>query len=214
MDTCALVSAANDLCSALGVGTRPLAALAAATSSSRSASRVRHVSQNAAHHGRRFSSVIPSSWRPFLRTSEVLSPVYNVFLSNVFQVDETDHPACLRSARSARLDRSCLLAQRQPDREMCRADEPTARVRKLRQACNGIQCFGHQSFSAAIHRRGPPARRADRDEAEIVGQPAIVADSVLVADFAMEEQVSWFPAVRAHNRCASTERKKKSENRK
>jgi hypothetical protein len=29
-----------------------------------------------------------------------------------------------------------------------------------------------------------------------------------VADFAMEEQVSWFPAVRAHNRCASTERKK------
>ena len=41
--------------------------------------------------------------------------------------------------------------------------------------CNGIQCFGRQRFSAAIHGRGPPARRADPDEARIVGQPAIVA---------------------------------------
>jgi hypothetical protein len=158
MDTCALVSAANDLCSALGVGTRPLAALAAATSSSRSASRVRHVSQNAAHHGRRFSSVIPSSWRPFLRTSEVLSPVYNVFLSNVFQVDETDHPACLRSARSARLDRSCLLAQRQPDREMCRAHEPTA------SSVSATRAFPRQSI-VEVRRRAAQTATKQRSSA-------------------------------------------------
>ena len=92
MNPCAHGCAANDdACPASGIGTRPLAGLAAvATRLDRHRARALPC-QNVGHNGRRLSFVIPGSWRPLLRQSEVLSPVTNVFPPNVFPVLESHH---------------------------------------------------------------------------------------------------------------------------
>lgn len=121
MNTCALASAANDdACLAPDAGARPLA-----KPRPRRSCPNRH--RQRAIPGKTLDTMVgghsfifPGSWRPFLRNSEVPSPVYNVFPSNVFvQCRSTsmrsqimpEHPARVLPSMScrpgSRLGRRC-----------------------------------------------------------------------------------------------------------
>src|ERR1700754_1502485 len=154
MNTCALVSAANDdACPALHGDRSPRWV-------ERPARVIGHRHRAMSHKTLpttvdTFSFVISISWRQLLRNPKVSSPVRNVF-----------HPTFT----------VCLLARLQPDREMCRADEPSPRVRKLRQALQRHPVFrppalfGGNPWSRSAGAPRRPRRSTDRRPAGYRGR--------------------------------------------
>jgi hypothetical protein len=108
MNTCALVSAAkDDACAALGLTTRPVAGLDDAASRLDWHRPGRSAAKTLPSTVKGFSTVFSGSWRQRLRENKVVTPVGNVFGSNVPAVDfpfqERSQVGC------ANKERECLV---------------------------------------------------------------------------------------------------------